>query len=150
MKAYIEQLLKELQAEHAKTEQHGNDIGSMSQPGEHINVPLVMGVTDFAANSVRYEVIKSLEAILDADEEFVDEFGDPRRRLLVTKRAEDFHVHVESADGGHNVWGYGPTIDAAVGDLIRHYMDDFHLHLWYGTNFDERPWTDDDKALRSR
>ena len=69
------------------------------------------------------------------------------KRLIVTKRATDFHVH---ADGDMECWGQGSTIDAAIGDLIRHNPDVFELHVWYGSNFDERQWTAEDKDLKSR
>jgi hypothetical protein len=68
------------------------------------------------------------------------------KRLIVTKRADDFHVHV---DGDIECWGCGPTVDAAIGDLIRHNPDVFELHVWYGSNFDERAWLCEDKALRN-
>lgn len=87
----------------------------------------------------------TIAAIIDA--ESAAEPISERRQIRITKRSDDYHAHL---DGNTEIWGYGPSVDAAIGSMIRAHVDVFGLYVWYGTQFDERAWKSEDTCQRPR
>lgn len=47
------------------------------------------------------------------------------KKIIITKRSDDYHAAIE--DSG--AWGYGDTIDEAIGDLIRTHAERFNIEI---------------------
>jgi hypothetical protein len=58
-------------------------------------------------------------------------------RIILTKRAEDFHCHLE---GSLETWSCGKTVPEAVCTFLQRHGREVGLVLKVGSHFDERPW----------